>query len=254
MSRPSIIEKYFSKSMIKELYYLAWRSDIADLNDKASIVHRMLTPEGFDEVGNGTNRIALKKGGIIFKIAVDQPGLNDNLTELKRSGEKTYFPKVYECNYLIVAEEYWTVMDLDTFIQNERQIKIILKDLAKDYIFNDLGYQQKNLANWGYREIMTSDGQPDGELGILDFGYVYPKIGQDEALSCPICGAELKYDSLYVNLVCSSNTCRATYSPDDIINRMDMTLDNFETKMFMDILNIPEPIIRYNGQRKKEEK
>ena len=37
--------------------------------------------------------------------------------------------------------------------------------------------KQKNYENYGYRE--------NGDIVILDLGYIYPKRGNEQALSCP---------------------------------------------------------------------
>lgn len=242
--RPSIIHDFFPNSLLKKLYYMAWRSDIQDINEKADYVREMLGPD-FHELGCGTNRIVFLRNGIAFKIALDNPGFTDNLTELKRCSEKQYLPKVFECNYLIVAEEYWTYMDQDTFMENEAGILEILADLAEDYIFDDIGFISKNYCNWGFREKMNADGEPDGEIGILDFGYLYPKVNQTEAMSCPICGGELKYNKIYTGFVCQNRSCHHEYTPDDVIARMDLTLDDLETQMFAMVSEVPEPIIRH---------
>lgn len=254
--RPSVILTFFSDDLLKKLYYNAWRTDICDLNLKASIASMLMSESGFDEIGTGTNRIVFNKNGLIFKVAIDIPGFTDNLTEFKRSTEKSYFPTVYECNYLICVEEYWTVMDLSQFYENREGILTILKDLSESYIFDDVGFQPKNYLNWGFREKFSEDDDEsvDGEIGILDYGYLYPKYGQEDALSCPICGSELRYNNVFTEFICTSSTCRKTYPPDDIVRRMDMRIDNYETRLFTELSHIPEPIIKFTNKRKKNER
>lgn len=247
--RPSIIRHTFSDELLKKLYFHATRPDLYDNNQKAELILDLLGPS-FEEVGTGTNRVGVLKNGIIYKIAIDRRGLVDNLTELKRAGEKPYFVKVYECNYIIVACEFWTVMDEEIFLQNEKGIKTILEDLSKDYIFNDLGFNVKNCYNWGYREIVNEDGKSDGEIGILDFGYVFPKVGQYNALRCPKCGAEVKYNSAFTLMKCSNSDCGTEYSLNDIYGRMNKDFDEWETAQHTKMKHTPVPYLTYNGTHK----
>lgn len=253
--RPSVIREFFSNELLKELYWHACRIDITDNNEKAEMILDILGDD-FPEVGTGTNRIAVSHNGIVFKIGFDRRGFIDNLTEAKRAGEKSYFMKVYETNYLINACEYWTVMDEETFLMNEAGIKTILKDMSEDYIFNDLGFNVKNCYNWGYREIFNEDGLPDGEIGILDYGYVFPKIGQSRALSCPVCGSQLEYNSAYTGMKCQNTKCGNSYDIDDIYGRLDTKLDEWETKVYAKMNHIPIPHLTYKNRdtKKKEEK
>lgn len=251
-NRPSIIRHAFTDDLLKKLYFHATRVDLYDNNEKAELILEILD-SSFKEIGTGTNRIAVLKNGIIYKIAFDRRGLVDNLTELKRSGEKPYFMKVYECNYLIVACEYWNVMDEKTFIENEKGIKTILKDLSKDYDFNDLGYDVKNCYNWGYREIINEYGEQDGEIGILDFGYVFPKVGQSAASLCPKCGSELEYNAAFTEKTCTNGKCATRYTLGDIYARMSTKFDEWETEQYAKMNHIPVPKLMYKGVKKTKQ-
>ena len=68
-----------------------------------------------------------------------------------------YLAKTYETNYLINVAEYVLVVDKDTFVTNEDVVKYILKDIAKDYLFDDVGFSLKNYCNWGSRFTTTGD-------------------------------------------------------------------------------------------------
>ena len=97
-----------------------------------------------------------------------------------------YLAKTYETNYLINVAEYVMVIDKDTFVMNEDAIKTILGDMAKEYLFDDVGYSLKNYCNWGSR--FTPNGE---EMVILDYGYLYPLFGQnrEDLFRCPKCGS-----------------------------------------------------------------
>jgi len=157
----SLIMEYFSEEMIKRLYYNALRIDIEDNNDKANIVSHIVGPE-FEELGTGTNRIAFKRGFYVIKIALDRRGIVDNCTEFIRSQElKEFCAITYESNGLINVMEYVTLLDKDEFFMNESQLKKMLDELSKEYIFEDLGFATaKNFANYGKRD--------DNTLVILD--------------------------------------------------------------------------------------
>lgn len=223
----SLIREFFSDEMLKILYYHACRTDIPDNNEKGEMIEELLGPE-FQILGTGTNRIALLHNGVVCKIALDRRGFCDCRTEFKRSHEKPYLAKTFESNMLINICEYWTVLDHQQFIENEEGIKEILDDLSKDFIFNDLGFDPKNAYNWGYKPTVDQNGEQSGILGIIDYGYLYPRIGQEEALTCPHCKAPLAYNASYTKFGCTA--CNAKYSIVDIQRRMKTFLEDWENE------------------------
>lgn len=148
----------------------------------------------------------------------------DNFTEFKRSPEiEEYLTKAYECNMLILICEYVNVFDQAQFMSNEEGIKTILNDISKAYIFDDIGFSLKNSFNWGYRD--------NDEIIILDYGYLYPNKGQNEALTCPKCRGSLKYNSNYTGFMCANSECRTKYSIMDIRRRMNIDLETMENQI-----------------------
>lgn len=244
MERGSLINQIFSKEMLKMLYYHACRVDIDDNNDKAELVAELLGPE-FQELGTGTNRInflytpsperKFRGGaGMSFSIALDRRGFVDNFTEFKRSQEvPEYIVKAYETNMLILAEEYVTLMDSREFALNENGIKAILEDLSHNYIFEDIGFDTKNYENWGYRS--------NGDIVILDAGYIYPKKGNERALSCPKCRGSLNYNSNYTAFQCSNSSCRTKYNFIDVRRRMNLDLEDLENQMIAELNQVEMP-------------
>lgn len=241
--RPNnIIRSIFTDEQLKALYYLAMSIDIEDNNDKAEMI-RMIVPPEFDELGTGTNRIAFLYNNLVFKIALDRRGLIDNAAEMKRSAElPMYLAKTYESNYLINVAEYVLVIDKETFLENESVIKIVLADIAKDYLFDDVGYSLKNYCNWGSRFTSTGD-----ELVILDYGYLYPLIGQnrEELFRCPKCGSKLAWNPNYTEFQCSGSDgngrCSAKFSPTDIRHNMKMTFENTEDELYARFNKLQKP-------------
>ena len=240
----SLINQIFSKEMIKMLFYHACRVDIDDNNVKAELVAELLGSE-FQELGTGTNRISFLYNpsperefqggaGLLYIIALDRRGMVDNFTEYKRSPEREeFFVKVYECNMLILVEEYDTLMDKDEFLLNENGIKTILEDLSEDYIFEDIGFDLKNYENYGYRS--------NGDINIIDLGYIYPIRGNEHIMSCPKCSGQLKYNRNYTGFICQNASCRTKYSFLDLRRRMNLELENFENQMISQLNNIEMP-------------
>lgn len=245
MKRESLINNIFSKDLLKKLYYHACRIDIEDNNDKAEMVQELLGQE-FQEIGTGTNRSSFLYtpgddrefrggAGLIYEIALDRRGFLDNHSEAKRSQEIPEIAiKVYESNTLITVQEYVTLMDQEEFKLNEAPIKEILGMLVeRGYIFEDIGYDMKNFENYGYRE--------NGDIVILDLGYIYPLKGNEHVLSCPRCRGQLKYNANYTHFVCQNDGCRTKYSFLEIRNRMDLSMERLEDQMIFEIMQADLP-------------
>ena len=238
----NIIRQVFSDDQLKALYYLAMRIDIEDNNDKAEMI-KMIVPKDFVELGTGTNRIAFLYNNLVYKIALDRRGFTDNLAEAKRSSElPMYLAKTYETNYLINVAEYVMVIDKDTFVMNEDAIKTILGDIAKEYLFDDVGYSLKNYCNWGSR--FTPNGE---EMVILDYGYLYPLFGQnrEDLFRCPKCGSKLQWNPSFTELICTGHDgrdrCSARFRPMDIRRNMKLDFENMEEQMMADFNKLQKP-------------
>lgn len=134
---------------------------------------------------------------------------------------------------LILVEEYVTLMDSREFTMNENGIKAILEDLSHNYIFEDIGYDMKNYENYGYRS--------NGDIVILDVGYVYPLKGNEHALSCPKCRGRLKYTRNYTGFMCENTSCRAKYNFLDVRRRMNLDLENLENQMISELNKVEMP-------------
>ena len=240
----SLITQIFSEDMLKMLYYHACRVDIDDNNDKAELIAELLGPE-FQELGTGTNRISFLYNpgperefrggaGLVYSIALDRRGYCDNWTEFKRSREiPEYGIKAYECNMLILVEEYVTLMDAQEFVLNENGIKTILADLSKSYIFEDIGFNLKNYENYGYRD--------NGEIVILDLGYIYPIKGNEHVFTCPKCSGHIIYNSNYTGFICKNPTCKTKYNFLDLRRRMNLDLEDLENRMITELNHVEMP-------------
>ena len=234
----SKIKEYFSEEQIKALYYNALRVDLESENNngKAEFV-KAIIGEGFQKLGPGTNRAAFMKDGYVFKFALDKEGMVDNYTEFKRGPEQPdYLASPYETNHLILVCEYVTVIDEEEFMMNIDNIKQVLEILAEDYIFDDMGTITKNYQNWGYR---TRGGEQT--LVCLDYGYMYHKFGNEDALICPKCGKKLEYTSNYAQFICSSNVCNTKYNIRDIRRRMNRKFEEEEEAAIGSIMDYKLP-------------
>lgn len=242
---PNLIREVFTQEQLILLTRHMLRVDIPDNNDKAEMV-KMFVPSGFQELGTGTNRIAFLYNNLVYKIALDRRGMVDNCTEFRRSAElPMYLAKTYESNLLINIAEYVTVIDQHEFSLNGDTIRAVLQDMAEEYLFDDVGYAQKNYCNWGSR--LNPDGTAD--IVILDYGYLYPLMGENTAklFSCPRCGGRLKWNSNYTEFQCqntgsgSGRSCGARIPPTVIRNRMGQHLEKIELEMLAKIDNMKMP-------------
>lgn len=69
----NLIREFITDSQLKALLYHCLRVDISDNNDKAEIV-KLILGKDFQELGTGTNRIALFYRGFVVKVALDRRG------------------------------------------------------------------------------------------------------------------------------------------------------------------------------------
>ena len=211
----------YGPNLLKRLYANALSIDIDDNNIKVDIIMKLLGSDRFYELGPGTNRFAVVgPDDLCHKIALDRRGIVDNLTEFKRAPDIAWCtPKVYETNGLIDVCERVELITPDDFRNSRGVILDICKELSKTYIFEDIGYAPRNFCNWGIRPY--SD-----ELVILDTGYMIPRAGNEDAMTCPVCGAPLDYNSTYTGFICHDSRCNTKFSFIDVYRRLDHGFDD----------------------------
>lgn len=216
----SHIAHYYDPITLKKLFANALMIDIESNNEKVEIVRKLIGGR-FSELAPGTNRYGcMGPDGYCHKIALDRRGIVDNLTEFRRSPAIEFCaPKAYECNGVVLIVEPVELISKEDFIANEASILDICAQLSKDYIFEDIGFASKNFCNWGIRE--------NGDLVVLDTGYMIPRKGNEEAMLCPVCGHPLKYNSRYTGFRCSYSRCNTDFSFIDVYRRLNtMTGDD----------------------------
>lgn len=225
----SHITRLYSPDLLKKLYYHALSIDIENNNEKVEWIKYLLGDE-FSELGPGTNRLGmLGPDGYCHKIAMDRRGIVDNVTEFKRSPELEWVaPRVYETNGVVLVAENVELLSKEEFIDNQSSILAICEELSHMYIFTDIGYATKNFCNWGIRR--------NGDLVILDTGYLIPILGNEEAMTCPVCGKPLRYNRRYTGFLCGK--CGTEFSFIDVYRRLTNKL---EDTLYRDITGFDLP-------------
>jgi hypothetical protein len=236
----SRIHEYFKPEVISELLKVCNNNKIPDNNAKVPIMLEILKKHDveFDELGPGTNRLAILIDNYVFKLAMDKWGKQDNVNEFTVSMElQPYVVKTYEVDehHLISVCEYVTIISREEFIEKREEIRDILAEISESYLLGDVGTVPKNFCNWGYRD--------DGQLTILDYAYIY-RIKGDELL-CSNDQEFLEYDENFHSLVCPR--CRTKYSFTDIRRRISMEEERHENNLAKDLaypLTLPMEKIR----------
>lgn len=215
MQEKDYIQQYLGDSIIESVKDFVDRTDLNNNEKSAKIQSYLIHELDFIHLGTGTNRVAMKKDGLVFKIALDQYGVIDNRVEFfvsdyeyklaaeeeeenldldERESIAEYLPATYvmEDRGLVLISEYVDVFELDDFHTRKREILNMLKKVYERYIFEDVGYSDNNYKNFGLR---------NGELVILDYGYLKPKNLID--MTCPVCKfGTLSFNKLFTKLEC----------------------------------------------------
>lgn len=210
---------YIPKEKMFALFENAMDLIEVDNNVKADRIIKILGPE-FQELGTGTNRIALMRDGHVFKVALDRRGMIDNLAEYKRAAEAPEFlAKCYETNKVVAISEYVNLLSYQEYSENKTKLKEILARLTSAYVIKDLGLTPKNYCNWGYRD--------DGTIVALDYAYMYPLAGNEKALKCS-CGGNIILDSTFTTYKCDNPSCGLRYSAMEILNKMNLDAERMD--------------------------
>ena len=226
----SKINRYIPDEIKAKLYRIASDYTIPDDNEKADMIKEIMRPLGFKEIGTGTNRIAFMKGRYCYKVALDDRGFIDNISEYKRSPEfPQYFAKVYETNRTILVCEYCELISKEDFIARKSEIKSILTKLSDFYIMEDVGLVTKNYCNWAIRKT-SIDPDDTGQLVLIDNAYFYPIRNKHSILTCS-CGHPIKPNSVFTGYQCTNSACGLHYSVDEILNKVGVDFDNDDTQI-----------------------
>lgn len=216
------IEKYFDGKMMDKINKLIKDGTVNNF-ERADILSRWLSTYGFKEAGCGTNRIAYKKDGYIFKIAINSKGIPGNDNEYELSDQlQPYVTKCYDSNGLMSIAEKVTVMDRSDIMYYERKIYKILEKLAKTYVLSDVG--PKSFLNWG----INSEGDPV----ILDYAYLRPiTVGMDFTCHKRDCDGRLKYKDDFSAFEC--DICGREHPIVEVVEGLDR--EHYEDEINTDI-------------------
>ncbi len=209
----TLINEFIPSKLMNLVSEMAKGYDVTDNNEKIDKLVPAFEENGFKHIGSGTNRIVFlhqANQNIVFKIALDERGIEDNDSEYNLSGDQflsTFITLNHESNGLVsVADRAYTFTS-DDFNDNFEAVFKILKRIADYYILDDVG--PKSFLNWGYTQ--------NNEICLLDYAYLVPVDGVN--FSCRSCQGDIIYSDDYTHLVCSH--CKRKYTVSDLYHEKD---------------------------------
>lgn len=220
MEKRSRIKELFSEEMLNKIKDVTYSYFIEDPNKRADVILDLCRNLDMVELAPATNRLALLRDNYVFKFALDGRGIEDNLNEYDIAGDEgisKYITKTYETNGYILIAEYVNLITKNEFEASIPAIRNILKFLAENYIFTDVGTITKNFCNYGYRD--------NGDIVILDYGYMYRK--DPKIMFCNVDGAPLVFDENYDKIICSK--CGKSYHPLELMDKTKRDASEFKT-------------------------
>lgn len=218
----------FSMDEINALYKIATSIRYAgNKRKKLDEIAKIMKPKGFSRLAGGTNRVVYYHPDIpdmIWKIATDDTGLNDNPSEMyNQNFIKPYCCKVFSCHPSGVIASFERVERFVNYYEFECNrdciFEIITKILIGKYVLEDFGIDY--FMNWGIRVGF-------GPV-ILDFPYIYELDGSK--LKCglrledgTICNGEIDYTPGFNKLVCTK--CGAEHRARELGSKLkDSSMD-----------------------------
>ena len=203
--------------------------DVSDVNYIADLINKTLEPQGFQEIGIGSNRIVFLREGFVYKIGMDRRGCIDNLSEYLRSIEEPeILAKVYETNRLIAVAEYANLLSLEEANARRAEMRDILSYASRRYVIQDLGTTPKNYCNWGKRH--------NSQLILIDYAYMYKIAGNEHALRCELCGSWIEPNDDFTAYRCSNRNCHTPYLTYEILNRMNRDVDECDDEQVIAVM------------------
>jgi len=198
--------------------------------EKTEKYEKLLKRYGFNQLDLGTNREIYtheKYPKVVFKIALDEQGVLDNLNEYEKSDKSKYFPMSYDIDTdgYVLIQQRTPVMQLSTFREKEvqKRVRKILRQLdSEGFYLLDLGADKHK--NFGMDK--------KGEIYILDFGYVgYKSLCN---FNCPhtrvikpgkqeFCKGKLDYNKSFTMLVCDE--CENAF-------KVDVAMEGYTQTMY----------------------
>ena len=222
----------FSMDEINALYKIATSIRYAgNKRKKLDEIAKIMKPKGFSRLAGGTNRVVYYHPDIpdiVWKIATDDTGLNDNPSEMyNQNFIKPYCCKVFSCHPSGVIASFERVERFVNYYEFECNrdciFEIITKILIGKYVLEDFGIDY--FMNWGIR--------PEFGPVILDYPYIYELDGNK--LKCglrlengTICNGEIDYTPGFNKLICTK--CGAEHRARELGNKLKDSTMNLERK------------------------
>ena len=202
---------------------------ISSNQNKFLVIKDELEHLGFKDAGLGTNIGVLrhkKYPGVVFKIALDNLGIDDNINDqwLSRVNSDMYarFICRHPSGIVSVQEAYATILNKDRMGDFIGQAYDMLTRLERDFVIADM-------SPVNYKNYAVSR---DGRLVIIDGSDLIPIPPGKDLLRCKkiagfkngkrkFCGAKLHYTADYNRLVCP--VCGRVFVPSELRPKVEIT-------------------------------
>lgn len=184
---------------------------------RISKINELMTFRGFTKFAGGTNRLVYihpLAPNMVFKVAVDAVGIEDNPAEYyNQQFLKPYCTKVFECSPCGTIASFQKVDRITTFDEFYTMIddyyRLIKYNIIGKYVMEDIGIDYfMNFGTWAGRGLV-----------ILDFPYLYELDGAKLYCNATLenktkCHGEIDYTPGFNKLICTK--CGRTYRARDL--------------------------------------
>lgn len=184
---------------------------------RISKINELMTFRGFTKFAGGTNRLVYihpLAPNMVFKVAVDAVGIEDNPAEYyNQQFLKPYCTKVFECSPCGTIASFQKVDRITTFDEFYTMLddyyRLIKYNIIGKYVMEDIGMDYfMNFGTWAGRGLV-----------ILDFPYLYELDGAKLYCNATLedktkCHGEIDYTPGFNKLICTK--CGKTYRARDL--------------------------------------
>ena len=184
---------------------------------RISKINELMIFRGFTKFAGGTNRLVYihpLAPNMVFKVAVDAVGIEDNPAEYyNQRFLKPYCTKVFECSPCGTIASFQKVDRITTFDEFYTMLddyyRLIKYNIIGKYVMEDIGMDYfMNFGTWAGRGLV-----------ILDFPYLYELDGAKLYCNATLedktkCHGEIDYTPGFNKLICTK--CGKTYRARDL--------------------------------------
>lgn len=216
-----LVNQYVAKDVIKYVKKIVDSFDLSDNIQKATLIRNRFEEIGFKLMGTGTNRIVFlspENSDIVFKVALDERGIEDNIAEYELCTApilEPYVTATYEHMGLIAVSQRAYTMNSSEFNSNIQRIYQILSNIAGEFLLDDVG--PKSFLNWGFV------GQ---NIVINDYANLVPLTGVNLQCRSADCQGKIIYRPDYTGLECAH--CKRQYTITELYVTRDISEEIFE--------------------------